>query len=55
MVEGIGIIINGVWGILSISIPVSDTISFTLWQYILFIYISCHFIKLLFRRVKQND
>lgn len=50
MLEAIKILINGVWGIVSVQIPVSETISFTIWQYFTFIIMGCITIKHLMNR-----
>ncbi|ACL20731.1 hypothetical protein Dhaf_2705 [Desulfitobacterium hafniense DCB-2] len=50
MLQALEIIFNGVWDILSNTIPVSSTISFTLWQYFLFILIVIVLIRQLFGR-----
>ena len=42
--------IDGVWGILCISIPVSDSIVFTIWQYFMFMILIGLILKQLFHK-----
>lgn len=48
MISAIELMIQGVWSVMSIEIPVTGEIEFTLWQYFLFLFIMVVFIKLLF-------
>lgn len=50
MLEGIQFIFNFLWQLLSIEIPVSETIRFNFWQYFLFIAIIAITGKQLFRQ-----
>lgn len=70
MLEAIGIMINGVWGILCITIPVTSgfsyttydnvikntgPIQFTLWQYFFAIIFIAVLLKQIMGGVKKND
>lgn len=50
MIEAFGIMINGTWALLSINIPISETIHFTLWQYFMFII----FLIVLVKQITKN-
>jgi maltodextrin utilization protein YvdJ len=54
MLEGIKFIIQSLWQLLSITVPVSDTIKFTFWQYGLFIVIIVVLLKQLFRTKEEK-
>lgn len=50
MLDAIRIMIDGVWSLLCISIPISSTISFTLWQYSFFIILVTVTVKYLYKQ-----
>lgn len=50
MLGAFKIMIDGVWAILDIQLPLADNISFTLWQYFFFIGIMIILVKSIFNK-----
>ena len=49
-----GVIITGIWTILSIPFPLASNVTFNLWQYFTFLFLVVMIIKKLFNKSKEG-